>query len=109
MVSLAEVAAAYRILAGKINHPFTRPVADGLRDSVSFGMAHNANAPGLFIAGKTGTANEPREPWSHGWFAGFTTLHNTSLVIALYLRQGNGADAASFARNFFSLLNEGNA
>jgi cell division protein FtsI/penicillin-binding protein 2 len=70
-------------------------------------MAHDANTPSIDIFGKTGTAgNPPRQPWSHGWFAGFATSSRTPLVISLYLPQGNGADAAHLARNFFMLRNK---
>jgi cell division protein FtsI/penicillin-binding protein 2 len=100
--SPSQIANAYRILGNQLDQPFAKPVADGLRDSVSFGMAHNADTPGLVISGKTGTASDPpRKPWSHGWFAGFVTIHRTPLVISLYLPQGNGADAATLARDFF--------
>ncbi len=104
--SPSELAAAYRILANQLDHPFAKPVADGLRDSVSFGMAHNADAPGINISGKTGTAdNQPRQPWSHGWFAGFATVRRTPLVISLFLPQGNGADAARLAGDVFLACN----
>lgn len=105
--SPAQIAVAYRILGDQVGQSFAKPVADGLRDSVSFGMAHNADLPGLNISGKTGTANDaPRQPWSHGWFAGFATIHATPLLISLYLPQGNGADAAHLAQNFFSMCNQ---
>ena len=67
-----------------------KPVADGLRNSVSFGIAHTADTPGLDISGKTGTAsNPPRKPWSHGWVVGFfSTIHRTALVVSVYLPQG---------------------
>ncbi len=105
--SPSEIATAYRILGNQLGQPFARPVANGLRDSVSFGMAHNADTSGIDIAGKTGTAdNPPRQPWSHGWFAGFATIRGTPLVISLYLPQGNGADAAQLARNFFLACNK---
>lgn len=101
--SPSQIAAAYRILGNQFAQSFAKPVADGLRDSVSFGMAHTADTPGLSVSGKTGTASDPpRQPWSHGWFAGFATIHGTPLVISLYLPQGNGADAAQLARAFFS-------
>lgn len=105
--SPSRIAAAYRLLQDQLSQPFARPVADGLRDSVSFGMAHNAAIPGIDLSGKTGTANNPpRQPWSHGWFAGFASIHNTPLVISLYLPQGNGADAAQLAKNFFLARNK---
>jgi cell division protein FtsI/penicillin-binding protein 2 len=108
--SPSQIANAYRILDNQLGQPFAKPVADGLRDSVSFGMAHNADTPGLDISGKTGTANNPpRRPWSHGWFAGFVTIHRTPLVISLYLPQGSGADAALLARAFFLMRNKATA
>jgi cell division protein FtsI/penicillin-binding protein 2 len=104
MTSPSQIAAAYCVLGDQLGQPFTKPVADGLRDSVSFGMAHNADVRGLDISGKTGTASDPpRQPWSHGWFAGFANIHATPLLISLYLPQGNGADAAHLAQNFFSM------
>ncbi len=104
--SPSQIAAAYRVLANQLPQSFARPVADGLRGSVSFGMAHNADSPALVISGKTGTAdNPPRQPWSHGWFAGFTTIRATPFVLSLYLPQGNGADAAHLARSVFLACN----
>jgi cell division protein FtsI/penicillin-binding protein 2 len=108
--SPSQIANAYRTLSDQLGQPFAKPVADGLRDSVSFGMAHNADSPGLDISGKTGTAsNPPRKPWSHGWFAGFANIRRTQLVISLYIPQGNGADAAALARNFFLLCDKSTA
>ncbi len=102
-----QIAMAYRMLRDRLDQPFAKPVAEGLRDSVAFGMAHRAETPGVEVSGKTGTAdNPPREPWSHGWFAGFGKIHDTSLVISVYLPQGNGADAASLARSFFLSCNK---
>jgi cell division protein FtsI/penicillin-binding protein 2 len=105
--SPSEIATAYRILGNQLGQSFALPVADGLHDSVSFGMAHNADTSGIDISGKTGTADDsPRQPWSHGWFAGFATIRGTPLVISLYLPRGNGADAAQLARNFFLARNK---
>jgi penicillin-binding protein 2 len=102
-----EIATAYRILGNQLDQPFAKPVADGLRDSVSFGMAHNADTPGMNISGKTGTADHPpRQPWSHGWFASFAIVHRTPLVVSLYLPHGSGGDAAQLARNFFLECNK---
>jgi cell division protein FtsI/penicillin-binding protein 2 len=108
--SPSQIATAYRTLSNQLGQPFAKPVADGLRDSVSFGMAHNADTFALDISGKTGTASDsPRKSWSHGWFAGFATIRRTPLVISLYIAQGNGADAALLARNFFLMLNKATA
>jgi penicillin-binding protein 2 len=110
ITSPSQIASAYRILGNQLGQPFARPVADGLRDSVSFGMARNASAPGINVSGKTGTADDlPRQLWSHGWFAGFATINGSRLVLSLYLPQGNGADAASLARNVFLTCNRSKA
>ncbi len=108
--SPSQIARAYRTLSNQLGQPFAKPVADGLRDSISFGMAHNADTPGLDISGKTGTSSDPpRKPWSHGWFAGFADIRRTPLIISLYIPQGNGADAAVLARNFFLLCGKSTA
>jgi len=110
LTSPHQVASAYSLLAPQLQQPFARPVADGLRDSVSFGMAHNAAVQGLAISGKTGTANHlPCEPWSHGWFAGYATLADTSLTLCIYLPQGNGADAAFLAQQALAAAQKANA
>lgn len=84
--SPSEIATAYRILGNQLGQPFARPVADGLRDSVSFGMAHNADTSGIDISGKTGTANNPHG--NHGVMVGSpasqpsTVLHLLSASIS---------------------------
>ena len=67
---------AYRRLALELDdHSLCAdPVRDGLRDSVRYGMAHNADMPGMDIAGKTGTASDTAQGVSHGWFAGIGSL-----------------------------------
>ena len=63
-------------------------------------MAHNAAQQGIDIIGKTGTAADPANPHSHGWFAGIATLRAHPIVIVIYLPNANGADAATLARHF---------
>ncbi len=94
--SPGQIAAAYRKLALELDHtPALDAVRDGLRDSVRYGMAHNAAVPGMEISGKTGTVT------TAGWFAGFASLNHEELVIVIYLPHGNGADAAQLAQHFF--------
>jgi stage II sporulation protein D len=100
-VSPAQIAVAYRKLVLELNAPELTPVREGLEDSVTYGMAHNAAVPGMKIAGKTGTASDPGQSWSHGWFAGTGYLAQEQVVIAVYLPHGNGADAARLAQRFF--------
>jgi cell division protein FtsI/penicillin-binding protein 2 len=98
--SPAQIAIAYSKLWRELTNPQLQPVAQGLRDSVRFGMAHNAAQQGIDIIGKTGTAADPNNPRSHGWFAGIATLHARPIVIVIYLPNANGADAATLARHF---------
>ena len=100
-VSPMQMAVAYRKLALELDQTQAPAVRDGLRDSVSYGMAHNAAAPGMAIAGKTGTASDGPQGRSHGWFAGTTYLGHEEVVIVIYLPLGNGADAARLAHDFF--------
>jgi cell division protein FtsI/penicillin-binding protein 2 len=104
-VSPAQMAAAYRKLALELDDA-RAPVAldavrEGLKDSVRYGMAHNAAVPGMEIAGKTGTASDAGQPWSHGWFAGTARFSHEEYVVVIYLPRGNGADAAGLAQHFF--------
>src|ERR1700733_1144847 len=94
--SPSNIAAAYRKLAMELaQSPALDSVRDGLKDSVRYGMAHNAAVPGMEIAGKTGTVT------TGGWFAGIASLNQEEVVIVIYLPQGNGADAARLAQHFF--------
>jgi len=102
-VSTSQMASAYRKLAFQLNRAPAAldPVRQGLKDSVIYGMAHNAAVPGVEIAGKTGTASDAGKAWSHGWFAGTGYLGDEEVVIVIYLPRGNGADAARLAQHFF--------
>lgn len=110
-VSPAETAAAYRKLALRMTNPALHatlsPVQQGMLDSVHYGAAHNAEVPGLRIAGKTGTASDPGQAWTHGWFAGIAGEDSSRIVVVVYVPHGNGADAATFARRFFLELKAG--
>jgi len=104
-VTPMQLAGAYRKLADDLMNlpPESRmqTVLQGLEDSVTYGMGHNAYVTGLSIAGKTGTASDPGEPWTHGWFAGFAPAKSPRAIVVVYLPRGNGADAARLAQVFF--------
>jgi len=103
-VSPMQLATAYRKLALQLSQPDAQalsPVSRGLEDSINYGMAHNARVAQMAIAGKTGTASDPGQPWTHGWFAGFAPASSPKFVIVIYLPHGNGADAAHLAQRFF--------
>jgi cell division protein FtsI/penicillin-binding protein 2 len=92
-----ELARAYLTLLKQA--PPNGPVLLGLRDSVAFGMANPAAVPGLPILGKTGTASNPGETQTHGWFAGALP---GQLLIVLYLPHADGGAAARLAHRFFA-------
>jgi membrane carboxypeptidase/penicillin-binding protein PbpC len=91
-----ELAMAYRDLFERMMP--AGPVARGLRDSVAYGMANPAAVPGVAILGKTGTASDFRETWTHGWFAGGIPGR---FVIVVFVPHGDGGAAAQLAQRFF--------
>ena len=97
-VTPAQLAIAYRRLAARL--AALPAVRRGLEGSVSYGMAHNAAVPGIPIAGKTGTASDPGQAWTHGWFAGIASRGREKIVMVIYLPRGNGGDAAGLAQRF---------
>jgi cell division protein FtsI/penicillin-binding protein 2 len=105
-----QLASAYRRLALRLpNLPSGSAVGAverGLEGSVQYGMAHNAETPGVSISGKTGTASDAGQPWAHGWFAGYAPSDSPKVVIVIYLPRGNGADAAHLAQGFFNSYKE---
>jgi cell division protein FtsI/penicillin-binding protein 2 len=111
--SPAQIAVVYRKLWLELNRPESHatlnPVMLGLRESVQYGMAHNAELPGVELIGKTGTASDPNRPRSHGWFAGIATLHARPIVIVLYLPNANGGDAATLVRHILQAYQNGSA
>jgi cell division protein FtsI/penicillin-binding protein 2 len=100
-VTPAQLARAYfRLGRGFDAVPAVRR---GLEGSVAYGMAHNAATAGLTIAGKTGTASDAGQAWTHGWFAGIAVHGGERVVVVIYVPHGSGADAALMAHRFFVL------
>ncbi len=98
-----ELARAYRDLVQRA--PPDGPVARGLEGSVNYGMANSAAVSGVRIIGKTGTASEAGETWTHGWFAGAMPGR---FVIVVYVPHSDGGTAARLAQTFFrAMLGEG--
>ena len=103
LVTPRQIAGAYRTLAQDWQQsPALEPVRQGLLNSVTYGMAHNAAVPQQQILGKTGTASDREHGPSHGWFAGLGAFHHQAVVVVIYLPTGNGADAARLAQQFFT-------
>ena len=91
-----ELLSAYRKLALRRAESALQPLFEGLEGAVAYGSAQLAAAPGLEVAGKTGTGK------GHAWFAGFAPAQAPEIVVVVFLDQGRGgADAAPIAGEIF--------
>jgi cell division protein FtsI/penicillin-binding protein 2 len=95
-VSPLELAVAYRRMALGLHAD--SPVALGLAGSVKYGMSNGASVSGMTILGKTGTASNAGESWTHGWFAGYIP---GQVILVVLVPHGDGGTAALLARKFF--------
>lgn len=91
--------------------PVQRAVTDQLRElmvsAVAKGTGKPASAPGLQVAGKTGTAQNPHgQP--HAWFIGFAPADNPLVAVAVIVENaGAGSqEAAPIAREIIKLAIE---
>ncbi len=75
-------------------------LAPMLRKVVTAGTARGIDDPALSIAGKTGTAQNPRGA-PHSWFVGFAPAERPQLAVAVLVEQGGygSAVAAPIARD----------
>jgi cell division protein FtsI/penicillin-binding protein 2 len=99
-VTPMQLARGYLRLESELN--MAPVVRRGLEGSVTYGMAHGAATSGMTIAGKTGTASDAGEAWTHGWFAGIAAREANTVILVVYVPHGNGADAAAIAHRFFA-------
>ena len=110
-VTPLELLHAYRELALRSRSDSSAPIpailAEGLRASVSYGMAQAAqpHAP-MKVAGKTGTARSDEGPWQHGWFAGYAPAENPEIALVVFVENGHGSDAAKLASRIFAAFSE---
>jgi cell division protein FtsI (penicillin-binding protein 3) len=97
VVTLAELAEAYRILAVNREAAHLRPVVAGLEGAVEFGTAQRAQIPGWRVAGKTGSVRMASGE-RIAWFAGFAPSAAPKVVVAVMTQgRSGGADAAPIA------------
>jgi peptidoglycan glycosyltransferase len=63
--------------------------------------------PGLAIAGKTGSSENPRGI-PHAWFAGYAPADNPALVVVVFVEHGwrGGVRAAPIARAIFAAASQ---
>jgi len=71
-----------------------------MRRVVTEGTGRGIDTPGLAIAGKTGTAENPRGP-AHSWFVGFAPATEPALAVAVLVEHGGygSRSAAPIARD----------
>lgn len=75
---------------------------EGLRAAVERGSGTEAAVGGLAIAGKTGSAENPRGK-PHAWFAGYAPADNPRVVVVAFVEHGfrGGIAAAAVVRQVF--------
>lgn len=71
-----------------------RQVKSAMVQAVRSGWAKAAGLPGVTVAGKTGTAENPQGP-PHAWFVGFAPAERPLYVVAVVIE--NGGEGASVA------------
>lgn len=98
-----ELSAAYLKLArASPETPARKIVMAGLRAATDYGLALGAKPEGLSVAGKTGTALDPRGNSTHAWFAGFAPGEKPEIVVVVFVGRGRGSvEAASLAHRIF--------
>lgn len=79
-----------------------RTLRDGLRAVVAGGTGTAAAVEGLEIAGKTGSAENPRGR-PHAWFAGYAPADRPALAVVVFVEHGyrGGITAAPIAKALF--------
>ena len=78
-------------------------VAEGMRMAVTGGTCRRAAIPGIDVAGKTGTAQNPHGK-DHSAFMGFAPYENPQIAVAVYVE--NGGWGATFGVPIGSLVME---
>ena len=76
---------------------------EALRMAVEWGTGTAAAVPGLAVAGKTGSAENPRGI-PHAWFAGYAPADRPALVVVAFVEHGfrGGVTAAPIAKAIFA-------
>jgi len=71
------------------------------------GTGKRARVEGIAVAGKTGTAQNPRGR-THAWFCGFAPFSNPKLSLVVFLEHGGkgGLEPAEIAKGIFTAANE---
>jgi penicillin-binding protein 2 len=105
-----ELAVAYTQIARWQSAPTAaqRVVLDGLEGATDYGLAKLAQTKLVKVAGKTGTASNPGNASTHGWFAGFAPADKPQIVVVVYVEHGRGSlEAATIAHRIFESWKSG--
>lgn len=86
-----------------IKKQYYQDVAEGMRMAVLGGTCRTANLPGIEVAGKTGTAQNPHGK-DHSVFMGFAPYTNPKIAVAVYVE--NAGFGAIFGVPIGSLIIE---
>ncbi|MDS1029871.1 penicillin-binding transpeptidase domain-containing protein [Bacillota bacterium LX-D] len=91
-------------LAKPLEPEIAQLVTEGMTAVVDWGTGRNAQIPGVKVAGKTGSAQNPNGI-SHAWFVGFAPADNPKIAVAVILEnQGaGGTQAAPIAKSLFNI------
>ncbi len=101
----AEVSTIAPEIVGRVPLPpdAVQTLREGMRAVVDGGTGRGAAVRGLAMAGKTGSAENPRGI-PHAWFVGYAPADNPALVVVVFVEHGwrGGATAAPIARAIFT-------
>ncbi len=75
-------------------------VEEGMRQSVTEGVARNAAVSGVAVAGKTGTAEfgptlSDGSHETHGWFVGYAPYDDPEIAVVVFFERGSGGEDAA--------------
>jgi penicillin-binding protein 2 len=87
----------------KIRREYYQDVAEGMRMAVLGGTCRTANIPGIEVAGKTGTAQNPHGR-DHSAFIGFAPYDKPRIAVAVYVE--NAGFGAAYGVPIGSLMIE---
>lgn len=87
----------------RIEHRYYQDVAEGMRMAVLGGTCRGANIPGIEVAGKTGTAQNPHGK-DHSAFIGFAPYDKPKIAVAVYVE--NAGFGAAYGVPIGSLIIE---
>ncbi len=90
--------AVWRARPAALGRPVPRDVAravvDMMVEAVTRGTARSAAIPGVRVAGKTGTAQNPHGA-PHAWFAGFAPADDPQVVVVVVVENGGSGGAVA--------------